>query len=84
MTLEEFLAETRHEVLSQVADGQPYAELVFCEVVMQHLQDAGMTFEPVPCHYDGKIGNGRFRLSGICHVGGSGSAGPFRQSVRRL
>lgn len=64
MTLEEFLAETRHEVLSQVDDGQPYAELVFCEVVMQHLQDAGMTFEPVPCHYDGKIGNGRFRLSG--------------------
>ena len=30
MTLEEFLAETRHEVLSQVADGQPFAELVFC------------------------------------------------------
>ena len=29
----------------------PYPELVFAEVVMQHMADVGMTFEPVVCHY---------------------------------
>lgn len=64
MTLEEFLAETRAEVASQMSEGSPFAELVFCEVVMQHLSDAGMTFEPVVCHFQGKVGNANLRLSG--------------------
>ena len=64
MTLEEFLVETRAEVAAQMSDGSPYAELVFCEVVMQHLLDAGMTFEPVVCHFQGRVGQANLRLSG--------------------
>lgn len=64
MTLDEFLAETRAEIAAQMSEGSPFAELVFCEVVMQHLLDAGMTFEPVLCHFQGKVGNTNLRLSG--------------------
>lgn len=64
MTLDDFLAETRAEIAAQMSDGSPFAELVFCEVVMQHLVDAGMTFEPVVCHFQGKVGNANLRLSG--------------------
>jgi hypothetical protein len=64
MTLDDFLAETRAEIATQMSEGSPFAELVFCEVVMQHLVDAGMTFEPVVCHFQGKVGNANLRLSG--------------------
>lgn len=64
MTLDEFLEETRAEIAAQMNEGSPFAELVFCEVVMQHLVDVGMTFEPVICHFQGKVGNAILRLSG--------------------
>jgi hypothetical protein len=64
MTLDDFLAETRAEIATQMNEGSPFAELVFCEVVMQHLVDVGMTFEPVVCHFQGKVGNANLRLSG--------------------
>lgn len=64
MTLEDFFVETRAEVAAQVSDGSPFAELEFCDVVMQHLVEAGMTFEPVVCHFDRKVGNSNLRLSG--------------------
>ncbi len=64
MTLEDFLEETRIEIAAQMSDGSPFAELVFCEVVMQHLVEAGMTFEPVVCHFQGKVANANLRLSG--------------------
>lgn len=64
MTLDEFFSETRAEIAAQMSDGSPFAELVFSEVVMQHLVDAGMTFEPVVCHFQGKVGNANLRLSG--------------------
>lgn len=64
MTLDEFLAETRAEVLAQMTEETLYTEQTFCEVVMQHLNDAGMTFEPVVCHYQSKIGNSNLKLSG--------------------
>lgn len=64
MTLDDFLAETRAEIATQMSEGSPFAELVFCEVVMQHLVDVGMTFEPVICHYQCKVGNANLRLSG--------------------
>lgn len=64
MTLEDFLEETRVEIAAQMSDGSPFAELVFCEVVMQHLVEAGMTFEPVVCHFQGKVANANLRLSG--------------------
>ena len=62
--LDDFLAETKSEIATQMSEGSPFAELVFAEVVMQHLVDAGMTFEPVICHFQGKIGNANLRLSG--------------------
>lgn len=65
MPLDEFLRETQAEVRAQMKDGPPFAELVFSEVVMQHLAEIGMTFEPVVvCHFQGKVGNANLRLSG--------------------
>lgn len=62
MTLFDFLLETQAEVRAQMSDGSPYAELVFAEVVMQHLADVGMTFDPVVCHYQAEVGRGRAKL----------------------
>lgn len=64
MELLDFLGQTQAEVSAKVLDGQPYAELAFSEVVMDHMADIGMTFNPVVCHYSGKIGNANLRLSG--------------------
>lgn len=36
----------------------------FLRVVMQHMAEAGMTFEPVEvCHFQGRIGNAILRLT---------------------
>lgn len=65
MELLDFLRETQAQVREQLSGGAPFAEIVFSEVVMQHMADAGMTFEPVEvCHFQGKIGNANLRLSG--------------------
>ncbi len=64
MELSEFLLETQAEVRAQMSDGSPFAEMVFSEVVMQHMSEIGMTFEPVVCHFTGKVGNAALRLSG--------------------
>ena len=71
MELADFLRQTQAEVreaigeqLSSQDDPYPYSELVFAEVVMQHMSDIGMTFEPVVCHYAAKVGNANLRLSG--------------------
>ena len=64
MDLQDFLRETQSQVRAQMSEGSPYAEIVFAEIVMQHMADIGMTFEPSECHYPGKIGNRKFRLSG--------------------
>jgi hypothetical protein len=64
MTLDDFFAETKSEIATQMSDGATFGELVFSEVVMQHLVDAGMTFDPVVCHFQGKVGNANLRLSG--------------------
>jgi hypothetical protein len=64
MTLDDYLVETRAEIAAQMSDSSSFTELIFCEVVMQHLMDAGMTFEPVVCHFQGKVGNSNLRLSG--------------------
>ena len=61
MELIDFLRQTQVEV--QETD-VPYPELGFAEVVMQHMCDIGMTFEPVICHYEGKVGNANLRISG--------------------
>ncbi|XLZ69057.1 AIPR family protein [Massilia sp. SR12] len=62
--LAEFLRETQADVRAQMSEGAPYAELVFSEVVMHHMAEVGMTFEPVVCHFPGKVGNAILRLSG--------------------
>jgi hypothetical protein len=64
MNLPEFLRETQASVRSQMRDGALYEELVFSGIVMDHMSDIGMTFEPVECHFEGKVGNANLRLSG--------------------
>lgn len=63
-SLPEFLRETQTAVRSQMRDGALYEELVFAGIVMEHMSEIGMTFEPVECHYDGKVGRSNLRLSG--------------------
>ena len=64
MELIEFLRETQAEVRSQATDSTPIPDLAFSEIVMQHMSDIGMTFEPVVCPHRSKIGNAILRLSG--------------------
>ncbi|MGK5035438.1 AIPR family protein [Janthinobacterium sp. LB3P118] len=64
MNLTEFLCETQATVRSQMRDGALYEELVFAGIVMDHMSEIGMTFEPVECHFEGKVGNANLRLSG--------------------
>ena len=72
MELLDFLRQTQSEVRSEIGDrlgeqgnGYPYPESIFAEVVMQHMSEIGMTFEPVQvCHYAAKVGNANLRLSG--------------------
>lgn len=64
MDLKHFLIETQAAVRAQMRDGALYEELVFSGIVMNHMAEIGMTFEPVECHYEGKIQNANLRLSG--------------------
>ena len=71
MDLNEFLTETRAEVqaaiadrLSSAASPYPYDESVFAEIVMAHMAEIGMTFEPQVCHYTAKAGNANAKISG--------------------
>jgi hypothetical protein len=64
MELLEFLREMQAEIRAQMSEGAPYAEMVFSEVVMQHMAEIGMTFEPNVCHWQGRMGNANLRLSG--------------------
>ena len=64
MDFTEFLRETQATVRSQMRDGALYEELVFAGIVMDHMSEIGMTFEPVECHFEGKVGNANLRLSG--------------------
>jgi hypothetical protein len=71
MELDDFLLQTRAEVKDAVADrlallggAYPYEETIFTEVVMEHMSEIGMTFEPEACHYSATVGNARLRLSG--------------------
>lgn len=72
MDLQEFLLQTQAEIKAEINERfsmpgspYPYPETVFSEVVMQHMSDIGMTFEPEICHYSAKIGNANVRLSGF-------------------
>ena len=72
MELGEFLLQTRAEVKEAIADrlsvpsgAYPYEETVFTEVIMEHMTEVGMTFEPQACHYSATVGNAKLRLSGL-------------------
>jgi hypothetical protein len=63
MELEEFLRQTQAEVQTEISDrlgssgeAYPYPQSVFAEIVMQHMSEIGMTFEPEVCHYAAKSG----------------------------
>ncbi len=64
MTLDDFLGEMRADIAAQMSEGASFSEEVFCEVVMQHLVDVGMTSEPVGCHYQATVGRTNLKLSG--------------------
>lgn len=71
MELQEFLTDTQTQVRSEIHDRldmpgnpYPYPESVFSEIVMQHMAEIGMTFEPVVCHYSARVGNANLKLSG--------------------
>ena len=64
LSLPDFLRETQTAVRSQMREGALYEELVFAGIVMDHMSEIGMTFEPVECHFEGKVGNANLRLSG--------------------
>jgi hypothetical protein len=64
MKILDFLLETQAEVRSHMSDGSLFAEFAFTDVVMQHMTEIGMTFEPVGCHHRGQYRNAILRLSG--------------------
>lgn len=71
MELIDFLYQTQSEVkveieqrLSDSTAEYPYPESVFSEIVMDHMSEIGMTFEPEICHYTAKVGNANLKLSG--------------------
>jgi hypothetical protein len=72
MELEEFLRQTQGEVQAEISErlgasgeAYPYPQSVFAEIVMQHMSEVGMTFEPEVCHYSAKLGNAKLLLSGF-------------------
>jgi len=72
MELEDFLRQTQAEVRAEIGERitstestYPYPESVFAEIVMQHMSEIGMTFEPNVCHYSAKVGTANVRLSGF-------------------
>lgn len=70
MELVDFLRETQAEIRESVELGggpgeAPTApEMIFTEVVMRHMSDVGMTFEPEVCHFEAKVGNYKLKISG--------------------
>jgi len=70
--LVEFFNQLRRDVLEEKlsrseigSDESPYEELIFSEIVINHMAENGMTFEPTICHYAGKVGNAPLRVTGF-------------------
>jgi hypothetical protein len=71
MNLDEFLSQTQDRVRTDLAERildaaapYPHEELIFAEVVMQHMADVGMIDDPRICQFSGKVGNAVLRLVG--------------------
>ena len=71
MELIDFLKNIQNDVQTEIAtrteESGPqglYAEVIFTEIVTQHMSEIGMTFEPEMCRYYANI-QGILRLSGF-------------------
>jgi hypothetical protein len=71
MSLEEFHRNLRADLQTTIAErvetGEgpfPSEELVFAEKVMEHVADVGICQEPSVCHWNGKVGNAKLRITG--------------------
>lgn len=69
MTLEEFLVQTQADVRVQAGDptapgAKQAAEAAFTDIVMQHMSEIGMTFDPQLLNVERRVGNAVLRLSG--------------------
>lgn len=66
MTLEDFLTQLQADIGERMVSGDapPYTEMVFAELVMDHMAEIGMTSDPVVCHYDAMVDRAKLRLSG--------------------
>ncbi len=72
MELQEFLSQTQNEIQMEISNRiaaadpkYPYAELVFTDIVMNHMSEIGMTNEPTECHFSARgKNNANLRLSG--------------------
>ncbi|MDW9701596.1 abortive phage infection protein [Sinorhizobium meliloti] len=69
MTLEEFLVQTQSEVRSMVSDRMIAGtylkdEAAFTDVVMQHMAECGMTFDPRVLHIERTVSGAKLKLNG--------------------
>ena len=71
MSLQDFHRNFRSDLQALIADrveaGEgpyPSDELVFAEIVMEHVAEANICEAPIVCHWSGKIGNAKLRITG--------------------
>lgn len=69
MELDEFLQQLRGDLANELSNqdamgNEQDTELVFAELVMNHMAEVGMTFEPEICHYATRVRNALLRISG--------------------
>ena len=71
MDIEEFHRNFRGNILSEVNERVntpdtpfPTEELVFAELVMDHVNNAGICDTPTVCHWTGKVGQANLRITG--------------------
>ena len=72
MSLEDFHRNFRSDLQATIAErieaGEgpfPSEELVFAEKVMEHVAETGICEEPIVCHWNGKVGNAKLRITGF-------------------
>lgn len=71
MSLNDFLNKLYEDIAAESDDrlatpeeSFPYPENIFAEQVMNHMAGIGMTFDPVACYFDEKIGNAKVKING--------------------
>ncbi|MAM56647.1 MAG: AIPR protein [Salinicola sp.] len=71
MSLDDFHRNFRSDLQTIIAErveaGEgpfPSDELVFAEMVMEHVEETGICEAPTVCHWSGKVGNAKLRITG--------------------